>query len=309
MSTVIDRAAARASGFIPQVWAQKALDVLRANIVLLSMIARDVDFVPVAQGETLNIPYPGTFTARKKTEGAPATTQAPVGGATVPVTLSEFAYVDFIVPDFTRVQASSELLDRYVTPAAIAIAEQVETDLFSVFPTFTGGTVDATTGGVNEAAIMAAAELLDAAKCPQTDRALVLATRDKYRVLSDPALKQYFAFNRPQAVQKGEIGEAYNFRTLSSQLVPRVGVAPDPVVNKNIAIHKSAMIIALRGLPEPEPGSGVDAQTIVDEDSGLAIRVMRAYDVAERGHRITLDVLYGYRRLRPELGVVIESHQ
>lgn len=306
MSANIDRNTARTSGFIPQVWAQKALDVLRANIVLLSMIARDVDYVPVPQGETVNIPYPGTFTARKKTEGTPATTQRPVGGATVPVTLSELAYVDFVVSDFARVQASSELLDRYVTPAAIAIAEQVETDLFSVYPTFTGGTVDATATGVDEAAIMAAASLLDEAKCPQTDRALVVSSRDKYRVLSDPALKTYFAFQRPEAIQKGEIGEAYNFRTLSSQLVPKVGTSP--VVNKNLALHKSAMIIALRGLPEPEPGSGVDAQTIVDEDSGLAIRVMRAYDIAERGHRITLDVLYGYRQLRPELGVLIESH-
>src|SRR5665647_89558 len=90
------------AGFIPQIWAQRALDILRANITLTKLVARDTDFEAGWRGKTLNIPYPGTFTANKKTADSPTTLQLPVGGATVAVTLDQHAYVDWLVEDIAR---------------------------------------------------------------------------------------------------------------------------------------------------------------------------------------------------------------
>jgi hypothetical protein len=305
MSTPIVRSTAETAGFIPQIWAQRALDILRANIVLLKLIARDTDYEPQPQGKTLTIPYPGTFTAQKKTQGSSATIQTPSGGSSVNVTLSELAYVDFVIEDFARVQASSELLDRYIEPAAVAIAEQMEADLFTLYSSMTGGSVGTSGTDMTPAEIRQAAKLLDDAKVPMSNRSLVISSKDRVALLGNTELTSYFAFARPEGVAQGSLGNLYGFETFMSQLVP--AVAGTPVSTKNLALHKNAMILATRPLGEPEPTTGLQASSLVDNDSGIAIRVLRSYDMAARGHRIGFDVLYGYTPLRTNHGVIALS--
>ena len=88
----ITRTMADTAGFIPQAWAQRALDILRTNIVLARLVTKDQSFEPGWRGKTLNIPYPGTFTAQDKAADAQATVQTPTGGATVSVTLNKHKY-------------------------------------------------------------------------------------------------------------------------------------------------------------------------------------------------------------------------
>jgi P22 coat protein - gene protein 5 len=305
MSQNITRTVAETAGFVPQVWAQRALDILRANIVLLKLVARDTDYEPQPQGKTLTIPYPGTFTAQKKAQGVAATVQAPTGGSSVNVTLSELAYVDFVVEDFARVQASAELLDRYIEPAAVALAEQMETDLFTLYAALTGGSVGASGTDITPAEIRAAAKLLDDAKVPMSNRSLVISSKDRVALLGNSELTSYFAFSRPEGVAQGSLGNLYGFETFMSQLVPVVAGTPNST--KNVALHKNAMILATRPLGEPEPAAGLQASSLVDNESGIAIRVLKSYDMSARGHRIGFDVLYGYSILRPTMGVIALS--
>jgi hypothetical protein len=55
-----------AGPFIPQIWANTALEVLRNKVVLAKLVTRDSDIAAFQVGDTLNIPYPGTFTANDK---------------------------------------------------------------------------------------------------------------------------------------------------------------------------------------------------------------------------------------------------
>jgi hypothetical protein len=308
MSANITRDVAETSGFIPETWANKALDILRANIALAKIIARDVDFEPQPQGKTLNIPYPGTFTAQKKSPNTPATTQVPVGGTSIPVTLSELAYVDFIVEDFARVQANDELLTRWVEPAAVAIAEQFESDLWTLYSEMTGGSVGAAGTNLSAASIREAKGKLDQLKIPQTNRALVVSAKDQIALLADEELARYFANSRPEMIEAGALGPPiYGFTPYMSQLAPVVDGGEDPDATQNLALHKNAMIAAIRPLSQPDAGTGVMSAAIVDEASGLAIRVLKSYDVAERGHRIGFDMLYGFRELRTNHGVNLVS--
>jgi hypothetical protein len=64
------------SGFIPIIWAQRALDVLRNQIVALQFVARDTDFAePGWRGKAITVGYPGTFTAVDKAADTPVTPQ------------------------------------------------------------------------------------------------------------------------------------------------------------------------------------------------------------------------------------------
>lgn len=298
----ITRTVADTAGFIPQVWAQRALDVLRSNIVLAKLVARDTDYEPAQRGKSVTIPYPGTFTASDKAADTNATVSVPSGGSSVTVSLNSHKYVDFIVEDFARVQASGELLDRYVAPAAIALAEALEGDLFALYTGLASG--GGTSGtDLSASTIRTLRKTFNDAKLPQAGRSLVMSTKDEVALLGDSNLAAYFANSNPAGIADGSIGRLFGFDLYVSQLVKTTGSAP--VSTKNIGLTNSAIILATR--PLDEPTDGVNATTIVDDASGLAIRVMRQYDMNARGHRIGFDILYGAAVLRSTAGATVLS--
>jgi hypothetical protein len=299
----ITRTLADTSGFIPQAWAQRALDVLRANIVLAKRVVRDTDYEPGWQGKTLNIPYPGTFAVQSKSENTAISPAAPTGGATVSVTLSNFKSVDFIVEDVANAQSTSQLMDRYVQPAAIALAEKLETDLFAQYANLTGTSTGTAGTDITAAVIRSSRKNLNDAKVPMTDRTLVLSDKDEIAVLGDTTLATYFAYSQNQAIAEGAIGRLYGFDVFTSQLVP--AVAGTPVSTQCLAIHKDAILLATRPFRDLPPGSGVQSSVIVDQESGLSIRVLYQYDMNNRGVRVAFDILYGIVALRPGNGLVV----
>jgi hypothetical protein len=292
------------AGFIPQVWAQRALDVLKGNLVLARLVTRDSDMEPGWVGKTLNIPYPGKFTAQDKAADTVAAVQVPTGGATVSVTLNKHKYVDFIIEDVAQAQSNQMLMDRYVVPAALAIAEAIEADLFALYA---GLSQSVGTSGtdITAAAVRAARQKLNEAKVPSTPRYLVISPKDEISLLADSSLANYFAFSRQAAVANGSLGTLYGFEVYMSQYVPVVSGTPNST--KNLAFHPEAFILATRPFRDPPPESGVRAATQNDPDININLRVLHTYDPAYRGVRVGIDVLYGVAELRDAAGVVVLS--
>lgn len=301
MATITE-SIADTSGFIPQAWALEALNVLRNNIVLAKTVTMDKDYEPGWQGKTLNIPYPGTFTAQDKTAGSPVTAQAPSGGASVALSLSKHKTVDFMVEDFAAAQSNSDLLSRFVQPAIIALAEQLENDLFTLYTSLTGTSVGTSGTDLAASVLRTAAKNMDTALAPQTDRWLVLSPKDRQALLGDTTLQSFFAFSDPDSIKTGGLPNLYGFNVAMSQLTPVV--AGTPASTKNIVMHKSAMMMAMRPFMPITPGTGVATATAVDPESGIAIRVLKQYDINYRATHLAFDILYGFVALRPSLGLV-----
>jgi hypothetical protein len=198
------------------------LDVLRNKIVLPQLVARDVDFsTGFRVGQTLTIPYPGTFTAQDKVEGTPVTPQTPSGGASVSLTLNKHKIVGFEVEDFTEAQANVELMDMYTDPAVIAIAEQFERDAYM---TLLQAGVIAPTGvagaDMSAATLRTVMRRFNEAKSPSDNRSVVLNPKDQAAVLGDSNLANLLAFSQPNAVYNGYMGKLYGLDILWSQLAP-----------------------------------------------------------------------------------------
>lgn len=302
----ITQAIADTAGFIPQIWAQRALDILRANIILARLVARDTDYEPGWRGKTLNIPYPGTFAAQDKTADTPATVQTPTGGTSVAVTLNKHKYVDFLVEDVARATAlqGTDLLDRYVEGPIIALAEQVETDLFGLYAGLSGS-VGVSGTDLTLATVRSTRKKLNDNKVAQAGRALVVSTKDEIALLGDANAQSYFAFAKPDAVAEGAIGDLYGLRVFTSTLVPVVVGTPNST--KCLAFSRSAFIFATRPFVPAPVGSGVKEANIVDPMSGLAIRFQVWYSMADRAIRAGFDILYGVAELRDAAGVVVLS--
>ena len=389
----ITRALADTAGFIPQAWARRALTILRSNMVLAQFVRRDFDFEPGWVGKTLNIPYPGTFTAQDKAADTAISVQTPAGGATVSVTLSKHKAVDFNIEDVARAQSSVELMDQYLAPAVIALGNQVEDDLFGLYGSLTGASVGILGTAVSDATIRSARQALNGALAPMGSRSLIVSARDEVAILGATNLQSFFAFRAgQQAIPEGQIGRLYGFDTWMSQRVPvptavitlgsqasgtftvsylgqttaglaynaaaatvqtalqglsTVGSGNATVAGsaggpytvtfasalaaniqpltadfsalttpanaslangyKNLALHRDALILAVRPFEPVPANAGVDSFTATDPDNGLAVRVQRVYDINYRAVRYGVDILYGVAVLRPTLGSVVAS--
>jgi hypothetical protein len=190
------------SGFIPIIWAQRALDVLRNQIVALQFVARDTDFAePGWRGKAITVGYPGTFTAVDKAADTPVTPQVPANGSSITLTLNKHKVVPFLVEDFAAAQANGSLMDRYIAPATIALAEQVENDVLSQFTGFTGGTVGTSGTNATSATVRTVDQQFNTLKSPQTDRILIVSPKDKAALLGRhhaPVVLRLFAAGHGQ---------------------------------------------------------------------------------------------------------------
>ena len=295
---------AAASGFIPAIWANRALMLFRKKIRIASRIRRDTDFGDFTKGSSLTIPYFGTLVAQDKAAGVGATTQEPTGGASVTVTLDKYKYVDIVMPDVVKAQANTALMDSYLSPMVDALAVAVEDDLFALYAQFT--TVIGIAGtDITKALLFDANEALNNGSVPEEDRTIVIATKDETALLNDSTLANFFAWQKPDAITNAAVGRIGSLDVMHSVRVPVV--AGTPASTKNLAFHKDAMILATRALEAPPQGSGVQASSITDIESGLTMRAMSQYSMSDRGLRLGLDMLYGVKKLRDASGVVVLS--
>lgn len=294
--------------FIPEIWANVALEVLRNNIVLARLTPVDSAITgSFSVGDTLHIPYPGTFTANDKAEGSPVTLQTPSGSSEVTVALNKHKEVSFLVEDVVNAQTNQNIMSRYSEAAVVAIAEVIETDLWALYSGFTHS-VGTTGTDLTAASIRAARKQLNVQKAPMANRALVVSPKDEISILGDSTLQSFFAFAQNAGVREGSMGRVYGFDLYMSQLVPVV--AGTPPSTKNLALvggGNGALVMAMRPFATIPEGIGVRVATVRDPESGLMIRVIMAYNPSYLGTQITLDVLYGVKMLRDEKGVQVLS--
>jgi len=60
-----------AAAFIPEIWLNTGLKILRSKIVMARRVMTDASVGVFKQGDILNIPYAGTFTAVQKASNTP----------------------------------------------------------------------------------------------------------------------------------------------------------------------------------------------------------------------------------------------
>lgn len=292
--------------FIPEIWANEALQILRSNINLTKIVTKDTDLATFQVGNTLNIPYPGTFQANAKVAGSPVTLQTPNTTNTT-VTLDHHEEASILVEDFTRAQTLPFLMQSLIHSQMVALAEKVESDLLSLYSSFST-TIGTAGTALSAATLRSIAETFTNNKVPEGNRHLILAPKDMSALLADTSVAQWFAFNSGQRgdITNGVIrDDIYGLQLHQSQLVPTV--AGTPVTTNGIALDPGAIILASRALPQAPENSGVAQSVISDPESGLVLRVTMGYDKGYLGVQVTIDVLYGFAKLFDAKGIAVVS--
>lgn len=287
--------------FIPTIVANTALEILRNNIVLAGVVTKDTDVAAFNVGDTLNIPYPGTFVANDKAANTAVTLQVPTA-TTTSVVLNKHKEASFILEDRGSALANQNVLKTYTEAAIIPIVEQLETDLFGLYSSFTNTTGVGGTN-LNYATLVATRKLMNDNKVSKLNRYLAISDKDEAAMLSDTTLLPYFQYNNgdSNALVNGNLPSIAGFKLLPSQLVPFA------VNTKNLAFDPGAIILATRGLPPAPAGSGANSAVVTDPISGITLRSTIAYNASLLGVQVTIDLLYGVAKLRNEKAVVVLS--
>ena len=301
-----DTLSAAASGagsldtFVPEIWANQALEVLRSEIVFASLITKDTDIAGgFTTGDVLNIPVPGTFTTNSKAVGSAVTLQNP-SSSSVQVELTKHEEVSFVVEDPAAAQAQmgNGIVDVHTRQAAVALAEKIETDLSGLYAGYSSS-VGTPSVAPSNSTVLAARQQLNTNKCPNTGRFMIVHPAGEVDLLDDADLKSFFA-NQAQGAEgytEARLGRVYGFDIYMSQLVPASGVGAT-----GFAGTKDAGVLAMRSLPVNR-APGVRQMAMRDPQSGLVIRLTASYDTDLLGVKVTLDALYGYAEMRDECGL------
>ena len=286
--------------------AADALPALVSNLVMGNLVNRDFEPTLAQAGDTVNIPVPPSMVANNIIEGGTVQAQNPSLG-NAQIVLNTHAEATFQIPDVTKVLAVPDLLQVYMQPAMVAIAERIETDLLSLYPSFTANAPVGTAGtAVTEEIIDAAETALFMGKIPMGEPKYLVVDANTYSQLRQiPRFSEYNSVGDAglRAVVDGTVGRIKDFFVFRSQLVVHSGNAP--ATTHNLAFAKNAIGLVIRRLPQPLAGTG--AVSHYAELGNFGMRVTMSYQPNTLAQQFTVDVLYGCAVIRNAAGVQVNS--
>ena len=283
-----------------------ALPALMGNLVMGNLVNRDFEPQLAQAGDTINVPIPPTLVANNIAEAGTVVTQSPnLGNAQI--TLNTHAEATFQIPDVTKVLAVPDLLQLYMRPAVVALAEKIESDLLGLYSQFTANLPVGTAGSaITEAAIDSAETALFQSKVPASQPKYLVTDASTYSQLRQiPRFSEFQTAGEAglRALVDGTVGKIKDFYVFRSQFVPKTGSSP--TTTHNVAFAKDAIGLVVRRLPQPLPGTGAIAEYA--EFGNFGIRVVMSYQPNTLAQQFTVDVLYGCSVLRNGFGVQVKS--
>lgn len=299
MPTYITSTVANDSGFNPSIWAQEALPILRNNLTLTKAVSKDSDWGENAfatVGQTLNIGYAGTFSAQDKSANTLLTASVPTGGAQKSVSLSKYKVVPFVVENIAQAQSNQNLMQRYLEPAVVALAEQVESDLFSAAYGLSAASLGTIGSDLDSSALRGAAKNLNSAKAPQADRHFLLSPKDLAALEADSNLSNYFAYNSVNGVIENGVPARplYGFNLHMSQLTPATSGSGHAVQTITITGTSGSFTITYSGQTTGSIAYGSSAASVESKLQALSTigtgNARVSYDSGSKKYTIVLYV-------------------
>src|SRR5580658_4932205 len=206
--------------------AADALPALMGNLVMGNLVNRDYEPALAHAGDTINVPIPPTLVANNIAQGGTVTLQNPTLG-NAQIVLNTHAESTFNIPDVTKVLAVPDLLKLYMQPAVIAIAESIETNLLSLYASFTSNAPVGTGGtAITEETVDAAETELFAAKAPPSANKYLIVDSNTYSALRQ--IQRFSEFETAgaaglRALIDGTVGKMKDFFVMRSQFITYTG--------------------------------------------------------------------------------------
>lgn len=205
-------------------------------------------------GDTIHVPFLGTFDARDKSAGT-AVTYDNNTETEVTISIDKHKYHAVLIEDIAKVQSNYNLASLYRGAQAEAVSRAIDTDLASLHGS-AGTNVDAGSAA-DDADMLTVVETLDVANAPRKNRYGVVHAEFHNDLLN---VNKYTAYDQTGekgvAVADGLVSRVYGFDIyLSNNVVESAGT---PNTLHNLFFHKKAMSLAMQLKPTYKMEDSVD---------------------------------------------------
>lgn len=302
----------------PELWAEESLIVLENTLVVANLVHRNFENVVAQRGDTIHTRRPSLFSVASLDNdgqsGNTITAAAPEA-TNVTINLDQHKYVAFRLSDRDMATSVVNLVEQFIEPSIIPMAEAVDTTIMDGHATGSGesGLLDASNSKVTAAAATLAVKdfaavrgKLRAQKCPiQEGRTnIVLGTTHEEQALSIDSFIQANTYGEARpALKSGYIREIFGMGVYASQTVTddegaTTASAGDDKA-QSVAFHRNAFALVTRPLESPPSDMGV--RSAVVQKDGVGIRVIMTYDHTYMAWLISYDLLWGVKLLDSNL--------
>lgn len=205
--------------FIPEFWANEGLAILEQALVLGNLVHRDFEPIIQSYGDTINITKPGKFTARRKTDDERVRLQDATS-TKASLVLDQHWHTSFIIKDGEESKSYVDLIDLYVRPAVISIAESVDKVIAGQYVSFLAN-LSGKLGGLSAATakdyILDARGAMNLRRVPGADRTALLTSASETEILKvDNFLNAYAVGDQGTALADAVLGRKLGFNFFTS---------------------------------------------------------------------------------------------
>lgn len=276
---------------IPEVWANESLGHLPAYLTIGRTVTLDGDVASFNEGDILHLPKRGAVTAHQMTENETVQIQKPTR-TEVTVSLNQHWEVTLGQTDLDRIKAKggAAALNDYIQDSVAVLGEKIEDSLAALH---SGITETVTKTSDVEDDLLSIGVKMANNKVPKFAR--------KYLAVTPATMKSFRKVAR--ATEADKLGTSaqsplvdpmsdmnfQGFNINSTQMIRGTG---SPAAFHNLAYTKQGFILVMRGMPIPEAGLGAQG-TVIRDENGFIIRVVKSYNSSYLAHQVTIDVLFG----------------
>lgn len=272
--------------------APTALGLLQREIILPALVWRDAGgSFRGAAGDTISIRVPARTTARTRalrgarpsaSEGNGIIVMDELVETKVDVTLDEDIYSAVPITDEELTLDIVDFGSQILAPQVRAVAEGLEVKLANLM---TGATYANTVSGISSSNVfdkmIDARKYLNDANVPMNDRIVVLSSDLEAIFLKDDHLNMADQAGDNTALRDATIGRIAGFgQIVVSNALP---------AGFGVAFHRTAFVLSMQA--PVVPAGATDGRSVSSE--GLAMRVLRDYDLRNLTDRQVVDVYAG----------------
>lgn len=272
--------------------AHNALPMLLDNLTIGNLVHRDYEATWSSWNDQVNVPIPPMMVTRSiDGEMSP-------GLGSVNIVLNRHMDATFLVSDIDRTLSVPDLLKVYVQPAAAALAESIERDIFGLHDGFTDNQWVGQPGvPITEEIVDQAETALFVGKIPQREAKYLVVDHLTYQ-----RFRSLGILNENCCVLAGVGPRVKEFHVFRSPFVAKT--KGEPTTTHNLAFAREAIGLVSRRPPFLKPDTK-DTPRLYAEGENFGIEVTAHWNGEGPSAQFTLAVLYGCGILRNKFGVQV----
>lgn len=208
--------------FIPEIWAQESLMILENQMIAANLVHRDFERDVANYGDVVNTRKPASFSGKRKTDNDDVTIQS-ASATNVPVPLNQHVHVSFLIRDGQQSKGFKNLVNEFLRPAVVAMAEMVDQIVLSQVYRFRTNSCGKLGTTVDKAAVIAAREVLNVNQVPMAGRNMIVTPGTEGDLLNiADFVNAEKVGDQGTALREGSVGRKFGLDFFMCQQTPQI---------------------------------------------------------------------------------------